>query len=393
MVRRKRLILSDIEQSLIKGLVSHTDFNDQEICAIFSHLSRSINHREIGYFRDPRNPKYNAVIPSTKLEIEEFLIDYSGVEIAAKKSKALFKQPSFDKVLQSIEAIKTAVAVFNNPNFDWKCQSFSVNAVMAWMYLCHARLDDLGIGYHYLNDDGSVKMIDNRPKLWELSTCIKNQDLALPESVKKNLQYIILVRNMISHEGSESIQRFLESKFQACCINFNETMCAWFGKELDISKSLSMVISFADLDIRRPENVPDATNIPGVIQTINGIIEGGMSDDVFNDPKYSYRVHIIPRTINNKSKADQLAYYSPKGSKAEIALKEVERRKYRPTDIVNIARERGHNINMKTFTDFWKTLDPTKNEGLGFGVQVTTHWFWYERMLNAFLTSLEADEA
>ena len=59
MAKRKKLTLSDFEKRIIKGIIKYTDLNDQEVTSIFSYRSRTINHREIGYFRNENIEKYN----------------------------------------------------------------------------------------------------------------------------------------------------------------------------------------------------------------------------------------------------------------------------------------------------------------------------------------------
>lgn len=386
---RKRLILNEKEKSLIKGLLKHTDLNEQEITAIFSHASRSINHREIGYFKNPNNPKYASVTASSAVETKTFLANYKKLEQHSRILGNLPKPEYFDKVFQATEAMKSAVANFNNPSNVWKSETFCVNAVTAWTYLTHAWFMKEEVAFHHVKDDAQPVLIDGRPKLWELSKCIEQEEIDLCQPIKSNLKYLVYIRNAISHEGSSHLQRFLEPKFQACAINFNTKMCEWFGSEFDISDSLSIALSFANIDIRQNNEAVDANNLPSIIKTANLVVEKDLSTGDFNSSKYSYRVHIVPRLVNNRNKADQLIHYSAADSKIGMAVKEVERTKYRPSDIVNFAKSQGHTLNMTTFVNFWKTLDPKRQPGKGYGVQISGQWYWYQNMLDAFLNHLK----
>lgn len=385
---RKRLVLTEEEQALIKGLVTHTEYNDQEITAVFSHLSRSINQREIGYFRDAENGKYSGVAAVTRQRLTEFLNEYRQVEITAKLKGVLIKEPFFDRVSQARSAMKSAVANYNSPNEVWKTETFCVNAIVAWTYLAHAFFVKHGVEFNHTNADGEPIIIDGRPKLWELSRCIEDRGLGLPLPIIANLKYLIHVRNAVAHEGTSHIHRFLEPKFQSCALNFNSTMCAWFGSRFDISNDLSLAISFANIDLLNTSNIPDADSLPSIIKTANLAVENEIDSETFNDPRYSFRVHIIPRTVNNRNKADQLAYYSEPGSDIEMAIREVEREKYRPSDIVRLARGAGHRISMTTFVNFWQSIDPNKNSGLGYGIEISGQWYWYQNMADAFLEHL-----
>ena len=385
---RRRLVLTEKEKSLIKGLVSHTGLNDQEVLSIFSHVSRSINNREIGYFRNSNNPKYSGVTPSSVEEVNEFLKRYSKFEIVAKKFGTLPKEDYFDKVHQGCAAMLSAVANFNSPNNDWKTETFCVNAVIAWTYLIHAFCMKEGVEFRHINEGGEPILIEGRPKLLELSACLNLADVPIEEPVKANLKYLIHIRNAVAHEGSAHIQRFLEPKFQACALNFNRTLCKWFGDGFDISENLSIAIMFGELDLQLNSEVPDKSDLPAIIQTANLAVEEHIDSDTFNDPRYSYRVHVIPRTINNRNKADQIAYYSAAGSEMEMAIREVERQKYLPSDIVKIANDAGYGTNMHKFVTFWKSLDPDQNSGRGYGVRISKQWYWYQSMLDAFMDHL-----
>ena len=64
----------------------------------------------------------------------------------------------------------------------------------------------------------------------------------------------------------------------------------------------------------------------------------------------------------------------------QVILKEVERRKHLPGQIVKLMREEGYvRFNMHHHTRLWKRLD-AKNPGKGYGVLVSKDaWYWYDR--------------
>lgn len=68
------------------------------------------------------------------------------------------------------------------------------------------------------------------------------------------------------------------------------------------------------------------------VAAVNALLEAPMTQAEFNDPTYSFRVYVVPKVINNAKKADQAVIYSPVGSDVEVAIKLVERPKYRMTD-------------------------------------------------------------
>src|SRR5262245_47190574 len=120
--KRHRLNLSDAEISMIRGLVELTDLNDQMIVSIFSHLSRTINHRVIGNFRNGSNAKYQSQPPPSKAEVEQFLAKYHRFERVAREIGIVPQEAHFQLVQKAAEAMKTAVAVYNNPMLKWKSE-------------------------------------------------------------------------------------------------------------------------------------------------------------------------------------------------------------------------------------------------------------------------------
>lgn len=377
---------------MIRGLIMHTDLNDQMIVAIFSHRSRTINHREIGYFRDPKNSKYSSYPITSKLDVQRFLARYERFERVAKIYNVLPQEAYFQLIQKAAEAMKTAVGIYNNPAISWKSEIFIVNAIIAWTYLMHSYFLKSGVNYQYMRNGKPVLIEDDQPKLWDLSKCISVEACPLPEPVKSNLKYLITIRDKIEHRISDNIDINVAPKFQACALNFNEFMCQWFGEEYSIAQELTFAIQFSQLSIANNKEIAGEKGLPKVIEVANKIIEATMPIEEYNDPQYSFRVHIVPRTVNNKAKSDQAVLYSAPGSDVEMAVRETERPKYRAKDIVQIMRSEGHEsystYGKGGFVEFWKSIDARK-PGKGYGVEITGTWLWYDSMVQAVREELQ----
>lgn len=394
--QQQRLVLTPDESSLIKGLAVHTDLNDQMIVAIFSHLSRTINHREIGYFRDQNNPKYANVTPASKAEVDSFLARYERFERLAQVYGIVPQEAHFQLIQKASEAMKSALAVFNNPSIGWKSEIFIVNSVIAWTYLMHAYYMTKGIDYRYIDRDGDVqKTEDGRDKHWELSKCLKVADCPLPAPVKLNLQYLITIRNEIEHRLSDNIDRYLEPKLQSCALNFDFWLCEWFGEACSIAEDLAFAIQFAEISFRSQTVPGPGAGMPKVIESVNAVFEKDMSEVDYDDPRYSYRVYVVPRTINNSKKADQAVIFAHPGSDVEMAIREIERPKYTASQIVEAMRDEGFSdftVHGKNgFVELWKSMD-AKKPGKGFGVEVAGRWLWYDRMIGEVRADLQKRE-
>ena len=65
-----------------------------------------------------------------------------------------------------------------------------------------------------------------------------------------------------------------------------------------------------------------------------------------------------------------------------VLLKEVERPKYLPNQVVKLLNTEGYSsFNMYHHTKFWQLLDG-RNPSKGYGVQVASTWYWYDRWVD-----------
>jgi hypothetical protein len=275
---------------------------------------------------------------------------YHRFEQVAKAHGFVPQEAHFQLVQKASEAMKTAVSIFNNAHVKWKTEIYIVNAVIAWTYLMHAHYMTKSIDFQYKKEGAVLLTADGRPKHWELSECLSVAECPLPLVVKNNLKYLIAIRNEIEHRMSDNVDRYLEPKLQSCALNFEHYLVEWFGDQCSIAQDLAFAIQFCEISLRsHPDNV-GTQRLPQVIETISKIIEAEMTDADYNDPRYSYRIYVAPRTINNRSKADQAVVFAPAGSEIEMAIREVERPKYSATQIVLIMQNEGH----QTFTMYAK---------------------------------------
>lgn len=173
-----KLILLEEEVRLIKGLIEHKKFNNQQITAIFSHLDRNINHREIGAIR--RNvAKYANISTASADEVGALLARYRRLQNLARQIGVNPATENQLRIENSVELMKSAVTIYNTYTLGFRTEIFITNAIIAWTYALHAYYISRDINPVYLKDDGSPVIIDGKEKLWVLSACIKDQNCPL----------------------------------------------------------------------------------------------------------------------------------------------------------------------------------------------------------------------
>jgi hypothetical protein len=130
-----------------------------------------------------------------------------------------------------------------------------------------------------------------------------------------------------------------------------------------------------------------ASTLPRHVETMMDTFERRLTPEQQADPRFGFRVFMVHRTANRAPGADLAVELVPLGSdiaqKFNLALKEVEKRKYLPTEIVDIMKGEGWDrFTMDSHTRLWKRLqakDPKKGYG---AVAVGKQWCWYETWLN-----------
>ncbi len=326
-----KVVLSDREVGLIKGLIQHKALNDQQVLAIFSFLDRNFNHREIGAIRKGTKPCYVAIAAATVGEVDALLYHYAKLAALAEHLGFYATTYTGAQVRKAVEIFKTAVLVYNNNTLSTRSETFIVLTIIAWTYVLHARLTEQGVTPAFKNADGSPVMIDGQEKLWELGYCIERPQSGLSVGEMANLRYLIAIRNAIEHRSAEDVNDALQAKIQANALNFLRFVKDNFGSKYDFS----------------------------------------------HDPAYSFRVYVVPKVTNNAKKADQAVIYSPVGSNVEVAIKHVERPKYRMTEAIKkLLDDDGVAVTAYQFTQAWK-LNDLKDPAKGFAVLLGGQWFWY----------------
>lgn len=373
-----KVVLSDQEVGLIKGLIQHRALNDQQVLAIFSFLDRNFNHREIGAIRKGTKPRYAGIAVASVPEVDALLYQYSKLAALAEQLGFYVTPYTEAQVRKAVEIFKTAVLVYNNNILSTRSETFIVLSIIAWTYLLHARLMGEGVTPVYKNADGTSVLIDGQEKLWELNYCLERPEAGLSLGEKANLKYLIAIRNAIEHRSAEDINDALQAKIQANALNFLKYAKEKFGTKYDFSHDLAFAIQLQALTLQSPNALKGSAPVAKAVAAVNALLEAPMTQAEFNDPAYSFRVYVVPKVTNNTKKADQAVIYSPIGSEVEVAIKHVERPKYRMMEAIKkLLDEDGLTVSGYEFQQAWK-LNDLKNPAKGLAVQLGGQWFWYQ---------------
>ena len=133
-----------------------------------------------------------------------------------------------------------AVTIFNSGAYKFKTEVFAVLANIAWTYLLHEYYSRLNISPK--NSDGTT---------FALSYMLSRADCPLSKGMKKNLLSLKSIRDDVEHKmlGRSDVKWL--PLFQACCLNFDKMLVAWFGPRLTLQQELAVALQFGKLELEQ----------------------------------------------------------------------------------------------------------------------------------------------
>ncbi len=290
---------------------------------------------------------------------------------------------------KSREAVLAAVSIYNNPQMTFKSETFITLMIIGWTYLMHAYYKDTRIDYRYKSKIGNRVVVDKTKygadKRWELETCLNNKKCPLDKDTVSNLKFLIGIRHEIEHQMTDKIDEFLSAKLQAAAINYDYYITKLFGEKYNINESLSLAIQFSPITPEQMDELKDNKHIISNVKNFIVDFEEDLTEEQLQSSRYAYRVLFVPINVNRKGQADRVVEFiksdSPlaEGIEKKYALiKETEKNKYLPSQIVAKMNEEGYSkFNISKHTELWKQED-AKNPEKHFGVLIAKTWYWYE---------------
>jgi hypothetical protein len=291
---------------------------------------------------------------------------------------------------KSKEAALNAVRTYNDPQTTFKSESYIVLMVIAWTYLLHAYYRSKGVDYRYFTQKGQRKFFDKTKnkayKYWELERCLNEAKSPIDKDAANNLRFLIGLRHEIEHQMTLSLDSYLSGRFQACAINYNEYAKKLFGEEYGIDTHVAYSIQFLQLSEEQLSGPLPEAKIPERLRSYITEFDGALSHEEYNSSRYSFRLLFKKKLVNRPGQADRVVeFIDPKSDLAKAidkeywVKKEVERPKYRATDVVAEVQKAG-------FPGFrvqpehlrmWKAED-AKNPAKGYGIEIQGAWYWYQ---------------
>lgn len=203
-----------------------------------------------------------------------------------------------------------SVDSYNRPGARFRTAQFVILIIIAWTAAFHAiyyrrgrrpwfRRQASGTGVRYAR-------IDGEPKHWDLTECLKQYFGDRQPAERKNLEFLIGLRNKIEHRHLPELDPALYGECQASLLNLETLLVQEFGQRYALAEQLAVALQFSQI---LPDEKLKATKalISSNAQTVREYVErfrGGLPDPVLSSMKYSFSVFLVPRVANRAGMAD-----------------------------------------------------------------------------------------
>ena len=271
----------------------------------------------------------------------------------------------------------------------FKSETFIVLMVIAWTYLLHAYYRCEGVEYRYYKQGPQRRKFDRTKsgafKYWELERCLKETRCPLDEPTKLNLRFLIGLRNEIEHHRAAGADDQFSGHYLACCLNYERYICKLFGEQHSLGEVAAFTLQFRDLTATgtfKEAVAPLPSNVVKYIQEF----DAELSEEEIKSPCFRRKFLFVPVVTGKRAQADAVIEFVQPDSDLgtlidephQVFLKEVERTKHLPGEIVQLMHEEGYTgFNMHHHTQLWKKRD-ARNPGKGYGTRVANTWYWYD---------------
>jgi hypothetical protein len=248
--------------------------------------------------------------------------------------------------------------------------------MIAWTALLHAifyrrgrrpwyRRPGTGTGVRYVK-------IDGEPKHWDLAECLKQYFADKHPPERKNLEFLIGLRNKIEHRHLPELDAALYGECQAALLNLEALLVQEFGQRYALAEQLAVALQFSQILPEEKLKAMKALMSSGA-KTVKEYVErfrGGLPAQILNSMKYSFSVFLVPRVANRAATAEVAVEFvkvneaSPEEVERLEKLNVLIREKqipianlglYKPGEVVQQLRARiPHPVNAHVHTCAWR---------------------------------------
>lgn len=156
-----------------------------------------------------------------------------------------------DNIEKCRSAALAAVEVYNRPGPRLRTAQFLILKVLAWTGFFHAVFYKKGRNPWYRSRTSASRRgvryikVDGEPKHWDLAECLKQYfgDQHPPE--RKNIEFLIGLRNKIEHRQLPHLDASLYGECQASLLNLEQLIATEFGARYGLADQLALALQLS----------------------------------------------------------------------------------------------------------------------------------------------------
>lgn len=243
------------------------------------------------------------------------------------------RQTVKDNLEKCRSAAVTAVEVYNRPGPNFRTAHYLVMITISWTALFHAIFYHSGRRPWYRKKTSSsgsgirYQRVDGEPKHWELAECLKQFYGNHTSPERRNLEFLLGLRNKIEHRNLPELDASLYGECQATLINLEALLVQEFGQEYALAEQLVVALQFSQVmpeEKRLAAKSLASTASKGVRDYVEKF-RGSLPSTVLNSMKYSFNVFLVPKVANRESSADASVTFIRVDEASAAELERMER--------------------------------------------------------------------
>lgn len=218
------------------------------------------------------------------------------------------------------ESCLLAVDIYNKPRTAFRSGGYVVLMSIAWTALFHSIFEHKGVKYYYKKRDSTrYEKVDGEYKSWELQECVNKYFIGgtpADMAIAKNIEFFIPLRNKIEHRFMPELDKEIFGECQALLHNFEYLLQKEFGSKHSLNENLVFSLQFAKeyAESKGKKKTATTESFERIMKNITDY-RRKLDDAVFTDQRYSFKIYLLPKLVNNKDKADcavEWINYDPK---------------------------------------------------------------------------------
>lgn len=383
--KNKDAKLTAYEKKVVAALKNH-NVRDQDITYILNvGRKTTLNHARIGVVKksDPQLTDEELKLFEQKQRAWDFRTGLNPME------------NDVDYLLiKSKNAMVQSVTSFNSPTNSFSIESFLVLANIAWLYLFQAY--SLLHNINYINTDKTKTaqalsyMIRSNTEFLERAN--------IEKAIIKNIEFIIGLRDYVSHDGLQRMPISVITKLQANCINYNNVIKQMFGDRNGLDNIFAIALQFASISLSQSKSIIKDTTSKNILNFVSEF-EKNIDDDILNSEEYQFTVTYIAVNEGNRKQADIVRFIVPGSERyserKEVLIKEISedsKYKYTFTEIVKLSHKTRiqilNFIKNKNFRNIHQKISNDKQMMKPYDFGKTTQWKYTEKFLQLCINEI-----